>query len=53
MRTRMFLVMEAIKEGRILVKYINTKAMMADGLTKSLEGAEFTLFRMEVLHLSD
>jgi len=36
MRTRMNLVLEAVKEDRIEVRYVNTKGMEADGLSKSL-----------------
>ena len=42
-----------MKEDCIEVKYKNTKEMKADGLTKTLGGAEFISFRVEVLHLSD
>jgi hypothetical protein len=52
MRTRLHLVIEAVKEDRIEIKYKNTKEMKADGLTKALGGAEFVDFRVEVLHLS-
>ena len=53
MRTRLHLVIEAVKEGHIEIKYRNTKEMKADGLTKALGGAEFTDFRVKVLHLTD
>jgi hypothetical protein len=53
MRTRLHLVIEAVKEDRIEIKYKNTKEMKADGLTKALGGAEFVDFRVKVLHLSD
>jgi hypothetical protein len=41
LRTRMFLVMEAIKEKKLCVKYVHTSQMSADGLTKILNGADF------------
>jgi hypothetical protein len=53
MRTRMNLVLEAVKQNRITVRYVNTKQMKADGLLKPLEGAEFVKFRSEVLNLTD
>jgi hypothetical protein len=53
MRTRMYLVLEAIAEKRVQIKHIGTKQMKADGFTKRLNGAEFTRFRGEVLHLTD
>ena len=37
----MFLVMEAIKEKKLCVKYVHTSQMSADGLTKILNGADF------------
>jgi hypothetical protein len=52
MRTRMNLVLEVVKEDRIEVKYINTKGIEADGLSKSLGGASFLEFHGKVLHLS-
>jgi ribosome maturation protein Sdo1 len=53
MRTRMHLVLEAVKENRIEIKYIGAKEMRADGFTKSLHGMSFVQFRSEVLHLTD
>jgi hypothetical protein len=53
MRTRMCLVLEAVKENRIEIKYVNTKGMEADGLSKSLGGAIFPDFRSNVLNLSE
>jgi hypothetical protein len=35
MRMRMCLVLEAVKEDRVEIKYVNTKGMEADGLSKS------------------
>jgi len=46
----MNLVLEAVKEGRI-ERYVNTKGMEADGLSKSLGGASFLDFRSNVLNL--
>jgi len=40
MHTRMGLVLEAVKEDRIEIRYVNTKGMEADGLSK-LGGASF------------
>jgi hypothetical protein len=53
MRTRMCLVLEAVKEDRVEIKYVNTKGMEADGLSKSLGGASFLDFRSNVLNLSE
>jgi len=53
MRTRMCLVLEAVKEDRIEIKYVNTKGMEADGLSKSLGGASFLDFRSNMLNLSE
>lgn len=53
MRTRLHLVLEAVQQDRVEIKYINTKSMKVDGLTKPFEGAEFGVFRKEVLNLPD
>jgi hypothetical protein len=53
MRMRMNLVLEAVKEDRIEIRYVNTKGMEADGLSKSLGGASFLEFRGTVLNLSE
>jgi hypothetical protein len=53
MRTRLYLVLEAIKENRIIVKHVGTKEMKADGFTKCLDGSSFVQFRKEVLNLTD
>jgi hypothetical protein len=53
MRTHLHLVIEAVKEKHMEIGYKNTKEMKADGLTKTLGGAEFISFRVEVLHLTD
>jgi hypothetical protein len=50
LRTRMYLVMEALKEGKISVKYIHTSEMFADGLTKVLDGADFDSFANRALN---
>jgi hypothetical protein len=41
MRTRMNLVCEAVEELEMVIKYVGTKEMKADGLTKVLRGADF------------
>jgi hypothetical protein len=53
MRTRLYLVLEAIRENRIIVRRVGTKEMKADGFTKCLDGSSFVQFRKEVLHLTD
>jgi hypothetical protein len=40
---------EAVQEKRINVEYIHTSKMLADGLTKVLEGKEFTSFHNNLL----
>ena len=49
MRARKNLGKESVDEKRIVVLYINTKDMMADGLSKVLEGAPFHKFASCVL----
>jgi hypothetical protein len=44
MRTRMHVAMEAITEKRIVVKYVHTSSMIADGVTKALDGSDFDFF---------
>jgi hypothetical protein len=39
-QTRLHLVLEAVQEGRLEIRYINMKEMIADGLTKPLDGAD-------------
>ena len=51
LRVRMNLCREAIQEKGIIVEYIHTSKMLADGLTKVLEGKEFTSFRNNLLGL--
>ncbi len=51
LRVRMNLCQEVVQEGRIIVEYIHTSKMLADGLTKALEGKEFTSFRNNLLGL--
>jgi hypothetical protein len=50
MRTRMYLVMEMLKEGKIEVKYVHTSEMFADGLTKVLDGTDFDSFANKALN---
>jgi hypothetical protein len=42
-----------VKEDRIEIRYVNTKGMEADGLSKALGGASFLEFRGKVLNLSE
>jgi hypothetical protein len=44
LRTRMFLVREAIEERKLRVRYVHTSQMSADGLTKILDGSDFDFF---------
>jgi hypothetical protein len=49
MRARMNLGKESVNEKRVLVRYLNTKEMMADGASKVLEGAAFRKYAEFVL----
>jgi methionine synthase II (cobalamin-independent) len=49
MRTRMYLVLEAVKDQRVKVRYVPTAAMLADGLTKPLDGKAFDFFAKTAL----
>jgi hypothetical protein len=49
LHVRMTLCREAVEEKRITVEYIHTSKMLADGLTKLLEGKELTFFRNNLL----
>ena len=45
----MELVKQALQEERIVLHYVNTKQMLADGLTKALEGEDFLVFAEHML----
>ena len=45
----MELVKQALQEERITISYVNTKQMLADGLTKALEGEDFLVFANNML----
>ena len=32
---------QSLHEGKFTIKYVNTKQMLVDGLTKALEGEDF------------
>jgi hypothetical protein len=49
MRTRMFLVLESLKEQRVTSHYIHTSGMIADGLTKPIEGKDSDYFISKVM----
>ena len=49
LRVRMELVKQALQDNRIIIEYINTKQMLADGLTKALEGEDFIVFAESML----
>eukprot|EP00590_Aulacoseira_subarctica_P002999 CAMPEP_0172416062 /NCGR_PEP_ID=MMETSP1064-20121228/2499_1 /TAXON_ID=202472 /ORGANISM="Aulacoseira subarctica , Strain CCAP 1002/5" /LENGTH=671 /DNA_ID=CAMNT_0013153423 /DNA_START=324 /DNA_END=2338 /DNA_ORIENTATION=+ len=49
LRVRMELCKEALKENKFTLQYISTKNMLADGLTKALEGADFITFAGKLL----
>jgi hypothetical protein len=45
----MYMVKEAINEKRVMVKCMQTLAMIVNGLTKTLDGADFDFFANNVL----
>jgi hypothetical protein len=49
MLTRMHLVLEAVNEHRVAIHYINTSGMLADGLTKPIDGKYFDYFVNKIL----
>jgi len=49
LRTRMFLVLESLKEKRVNIRYIHTSGMNADGLTKPIDGKDFDYFVSKVM----
>ena len=42
----------SLQEGKFTIKYVNTKQMLADGLTKALEGEDFIQFVEHILGTS-
>jgi hypothetical protein len=52
LRVRINVCQEAVQEKRINVEYIHTSKMLADGLTKVLEGKEFTSFHNKLLGIT-
>lgn len=48
--TRLHLAKEAVDAGRLIIKHYKADIMIADGLTKALEGAEFKTF-IKSLHI--
>jgi len=49
---RYFYIHDKFKQGEILVKYLPTDKMWADGLSKPLQGNPFCLFRHHVLNMN-
>jgi hypothetical protein len=49
LRARMCLVKEAVDEKKLRIKHVLTADMIADGLSKTLEGNSFDLFVAYVL----
>lgn len=49
MRTRMFLVLESIKDKRETIHYIHTSGMIANGLTKPIDGKDFDYYVNKVM----
>jgi len=52
LRVRMELCKQALREGKVKIQYVNTKQMIADGLTKALEGEDFIVFAEHLLGTS-
>jgi hypothetical protein len=44
MRSGVFLVMESLKAKRAKIRYVHTSGMIADGLTKPIDGRDFDYF---------
>ncbi len=49
LRVRMNLCKEAVDEERVRIAYVHTSKMIADGLTKALEGKAFITFKRNML----
>jgi len=49
MRSRMFLVLEAVKEKRARIRYVHTSGMLADGISKPIDGTDFAYFANQLL----
>jgi len=52
LRVRMELCKQALQEKKFVLRYISTKQMLADGLTKALEGEDFIVFAEHMLGTS-
>lgn len=52
LHVRMEMCKQALQEGKFKIQYVNTKQMIADGLTKALEGEEFVIFAENLLGTS-
>ena len=48
---RYFLVKDKVKSGKVKIEYCPTDIMIADYLTKSLQGLRFKWFRDQMLNL--
>jgi hypothetical protein len=48
MSTRMHLAVEAVQDIRVEIQYVHTSRIIADGLTKPIEGKCFDLFVKKV-----
>jgi len=49
MRTRIFLVLESLKEKRVNICYVHTLGMIADGSTKPIDGKDFDYFVSKIM----
>ena len=52
LRVHMELCRQALQENKFKIQYVNTKQMIADGLTKALEADEFIEFAENLLGTS-
>jgi len=52
LRVRIEMCKQALKEKKFKLQYVNTKQMIADGLTKVLEGEPFITFANNMLGTS-
>jgi hypothetical protein len=53
LRARMHLGKEAVDEHKVNIVHVPTKQMIADGLTKPLEGRDFNIFMMAMLGIEE
>ena len=52
LQVRMELSREALQHNKFLIQYVHTLKMIADGLTKALEGKPFLTFASNILGIA-